>query len=85
MNIPARRGLHLGDWLFAALMLALAVVCVFLGTWQVHRLAEKEALIAAVDSRLDAAPIPVPPAAEWPSLDVDSLSFQPLSLTGRFA
>ncbi|WEK03079.1 MAG: SURF1 family protein [Candidatus Devosia phytovorans] len=71
-------------WTFVVLMLALAVTCVWLGTWQMHRLAEKEALVAAVDSRLSAAPIPVPPQADWSSLDLDALNFQPVSLTGSF-
>lgn len=69
---------------FVVLMLALAVVCGFLGTWQMHRLAEKEALIAAVDSRIGAAPIPVPEAASWPTLDLEPLNFQPVTLTGAF-
>ena len=71
-------------WTFVVLMLALAATCAWLGTWQMHRLAEKEALIAAVDQRLDAAPIPVPPATDWPGLDLEALNFQPVSLTGRF-
>lgn len=69
---------------FVVLMLALAVVCAFLGTWQMHRLAEKEALIAAVDSRIDAAPIAVPEAGSWPTLDLEPLNFQPVTLTGAF-
>ena len=44
-------------------MLALAATCVWLGTWQMQRLAEKEALIAAVDTRLDAPPDPRAAAA----------------------
>lgn len=71
-------------WTFVVLMLALAVTCVWLGTWQMHRLAEKEALIAAVDERLTADPVPAPPAADWPSLDLDALNFRPVSLTGAF-
>ena len=71
-------------WTFVLLMMALAAVCVGLGTWQMQRLAEKEALIAAVDARLDADPIPVPPVDEWPSLDLEQLNFQPVSLTGAF-
>ena len=71
-------------WTFVVLMLALAVVCVWLGTWQMQRLAEKEALISAVATRLDADPIPVPPSAEWPNLDLAALNFQPVSLTGAF-
>ncbi|KQX34837.1 hypothetical protein ASD04_15735 [Devosia sp. Root436] len=71
-------------WTFVVLMLALAATCVWLGTWQMHRLAEKEALISAVDARLGAAPVPVPPAADWAALDLDALNFQPVSLTGSF-
>lgn len=69
---------------FVVLMVALAIVCAWLGTWQLERLSEKEALIAAVDSRLNATPIAVPPAASWPSLDTDALNFQPVSLQGAF-
>lgn len=71
-------------WTFVALMLALAATCVWLGTWQMQRLAEKEALIAAVDERLSAAPIPVPIAEQWPRLDLEALNYQPVSLTGAF-
>ncbi len=37
-----------------------AVILVWLGTWQVHRLAWKEGLIAQIQTRLAAAPVPVP-------------------------
>jgi surfeit locus 1 family protein len=69
---------------FVVVMLALAVVCAWLGTWQLQRLAEKEALIATVDEKLGAAPIAVPASGTWPELDVDALNFQPVSLTGSF-
>lgn len=82
--ISALRRLRWTDWLFTALMLALAVTCLFLGNWQMQRLGEKEALIAAVDARLDAPPVPVPPAADWPGLDLDAWNFQPVSLTGTY-
>lgn len=70
--------------IFAVLMLALAATCVWLGTWQLDRLAEKEALIAAVDERLDSAPVPVPAAETWATLDVDAYNFRPVELTGAF-
>ena len=80
-----RRGLGpVMTWSFVVLMLALAIVCVWLGTWQLQRLGEKEALIAAVDARLDADPVPVPPVDQWPTLDLQALNFQPVSLTGAF-
>lgn len=68
--------------IFAVLMLALAALCVWLGIWQVHRLGEKEALVAAVDARLHAAPIAVPAPADWPTLKTTALEFQPVSVTG---
>jgi surfeit locus 1 family protein len=71
-------------WTFVVLMLALAATCVWLGTWQMHRLAEKEALIAAVDERLNATPVTLPTVDQWPTLDLDALNFQPVSLTGAF-
>lgn len=79
-----RRGIRAGDIVFAALMLALAVVCVWLGNWQMDRLAEKEALVAAVDARLDAEPVPVPPRAVWDDLDLEDVNFQPVTLTGNY-
>lgn len=72
------------SWVFIGLMLALAGLCVWLGNWQMQRLGEKEALIAAVEQRIHSAPIPVPPLAEWEHLDSDALVFQPVTLTGRF-
>lgn len=71
-------------WIFVVLMLALAATCAWLGHWQMQRLAEKEALVIAVDQRLGATPIPVPPAAQWGELDIDALNYQPVSLTGTF-
>lgn len=79
-----RAGRPFMTWTFVALMLALAATCLWLGTWQLQRLAEKEALIAVVDARLGAEPVPVPPAVQWPELDVEALNYQPVSLTGSF-
>jgi surfeit locus 1 family protein len=82
--MSVRQGLRWTDWVFAALMLALAGVCIFLGHWQMDRLAEKEALIAAVDQRIDADPVPVPDARSWASLDTASMLYQPVELTGAY-
>ncbi|MBU1336828.1 MAG: SURF1 family protein [Alphaproteobacteria bacterium] len=80
-----RRGLGpVMTWTFVVLMLALAATCVWLGSWQMQRLAEKDALIAAVAARLNADPIPVPPADQWNSLDLEALNFLPVALTGTF-
>jgi surfeit locus 1 family protein len=71
-------------WTFVVVMLALAATCAWLGNWQMQRLAEKDALIVAVDSRLHAEPVPVPQAEQWAALDLEALSYQPVSLTGSF-
>lgn len=84
MSPGVTRRLRWTDWLFTLLMLALAATCVFLGAWQMQRLAEKEALIAAVDARLHADAVPVPPASEWSALDPQDYIFQPVTLTGAF-
>lgn len=71
-------------WTFVVLMLALAAICAWLGTWQLQRLGEKEALVSAVAERLTADPVPVPPADQWTTLDLEALNFQPVSLSGSF-
>lgn len=45
--------------------LAALIVLVSLGIWQIERKAWKEALIATLNDRLTAAPIALPPRAEW--------------------
>lgn len=59
-------------------------VLVALGVWQVHRLHWKEALIARVSERVDAAPIPAPGPRAWTGLDTVELEYQPVSVRGRF-
>jgi len=72
-------------WGFIAFMLVLMALFIGLGTWQVQRLAEKQALIAAVEERLDLPPAPPPALEEWDDLDTEALNFRPLTLTGTFA
>lgn len=79
---PSRFGVR--EYAFILVMLVLAAVSAVLGTWQMQRLAEKEALIAAVDARLEAPPIAVPALGNWQDLDVDALNFQPVRLEGQF-
>ncbi len=84
MSPNTRRSLRWTDWLFTALMLALAVTCIFLGNWQMERLAEKEELVSAVDTRLSSEPIAAPPVSDWDALAIDAWTFQPVTLTGTF-
>jgi surfeit locus 1 family protein len=59
-------------------------ILVSLGVWQVQRLQWKEALIARVTERADAAPVPAPAPDQWIGLDIAEIEYQPVSVSGRF-
>ncbi len=63
---------------------ALLFVClVALGTWQVERLAWKEALIATIDARIHAAPAPLA-EVERAFADTGDVEYRPVSVRGTF-
>lgn len=80
---PASRGPHWRRVLFVVLMLGLTVLFAALGVWQWQRMGEKEALITAVTERTGAAPVVLPLADAWPTLEA-SLEYRPVTATGRF-
>lgn len=82
MSAASRNRLRRGA--FVVLMLALTVLFGALGSWQMARLAEKEALIATVAERMDEPPLQLPPADGWPELDAADFDYLPLTVTGRF-
>ncbi len=55
-----------------------------LGLWQVQRLAWKEALIARVDARVHAAPVPAPGPAAWAGISAAGDEYRRVALHGRF-
>ena len=55
-----------------------------LGVWQVQRLAWKRDLIARVDSRIHAEPVPAPPRGEWPVFDARAAEYRRIAATGRY-
>jgi cytochrome oxidase assembly protein ShyY1 len=55
-----------------------------LGTWQIERKAWKEALIARLDERLKAAPVDLPPPAEWGTLTPENAEFRRVRLRADF-
>jgi len=69
-------------WLAAALVLF--VVLLQLGNWQVRRLAWKEDLIARVDARVHAAPVPAPGVADWPTITRADHEYLRVTLQGRW-
>jgi surfeit locus 1 family protein len=70
--------------LLALFGLALFAGFVSLGNWQVHRLAWKRALIARVDSRVHAPPIPAPSRDQWAGVSADKDEYLHVRLAGVF-
>jgi surfeit locus 1 family protein len=70
--------------LLALLGIALFASFVALGTWQVHRLAWKTALIAHTDERVHASPIPAPRRVDWASVTAANAEYLHVQLTGTW-
>ncbi|GLI94445.1 SURF1 family protein [Methylocystis echinoides] len=77
---PAARAL-VGPGVATAVAFALLMS---LGFWQVRRLAEKEALIARVESRAQAAPTPAPPQDRWGALIPADYDFSHVTARGHY-
>jgi surfeit locus 1 family protein len=74
-----------GSIVFPALFTLLVVAgLIGLGSWQIERKAWKEALIATLDQRLSAPPMPLPPPTQWPRLSADQDEFHRVSFTASF-
>jgi surfeit locus 1 family protein len=59
-------------------------ILIFLGVWQLHRLAWKEGLIARIEERAKAAPTPLPPPSQWATLRPDDYEYRHVALDGVF-
>lgn len=71
----------MGRILFILLIgLAGTGILLSLGVWQVQRLAWKQELLADIDRRIDAVPVPLP---EAPTPDVDR--YMPVEVSGRIS
>ena len=68
----------IGPAIFSAFMVALTLG---LGIWQIERRAEKHALIAALDERLAAAPVPLPASSTWGGLTPSADEFRRVTLS----
>jgi cytochrome oxidase assembly protein ShyY1 len=70
---------------FAAFTAVMVAIFIGLGVWQLARRAEKHALIAALDARIAAAPVALPPPAEWLTLNAASDEFRRVTFTATYA
>ncbi|WP_342316811.1 SURF1 family protein [Lysobacter sp. FW306-1B-D06B] len=69
---------------FAALLAAAFAGFVSLGVWQLQRMAWKHDLIARVDARVHAAPVPVPARAQWPAVSESADGYRHVQASGTF-
>ncbi|WP_376742856.1 SURF1 family protein [Ensifer canadensis] len=70
--------------IFTVALSVLMVAFFALGSWQVQRLFWKLELIARVDARVHAEPVPAPPPAEWPGISAEKDEFRRVTTTGVF-
>lgn len=64
--------------------IALFLGFVALGTWQVQRRVWKLDLIERVDQRVHAAPVALPPPANWPAMDQAGHEYLPVTFNGHW-
>jgi cytochrome oxidase assembly protein ShyY1 len=69
---------------FGVFTLAMLAVFIGLGLWQLQRRVEKHALIATLNERLAAAPVPLPPSSQWSALTPDRDEFRRVSFTATY-
>ena len=75
--------LRAGDWIVLACVVVATAVLLGLGTWQVQRLAWKEAMIARAETNRTAAPVPYD-ALVASQARGDDIEYRPVTLSGRF-
>jgi cytochrome oxidase assembly protein ShyY1 len=70
---------------FGIFTLAMLILFVGLGVWQLQRRVEKHALIAALDERLATAPIPLPQPSQWGALTPERDEFRRVSFAATYS
>ncbi|WP_137864152.1 MULTISPECIES: SURF1 family protein [unclassified Sphingomonas] len=71
-------------WGVAVAALFCAAVLAGLGIWQLERRAWKHELVAAVDVRIHAAPVPAPGPAAWGGITAGKDAYRRVRFSGRF-
>jgi surfeit locus 1 family protein len=79
-DVSSRRGVLVPTVTTAVIV----AVLLSLGVWQLQRRADKLALIATLDERLAAAPVALPPQAQWETLSPEKDEFRRVTLAGVF-
>ena len=69
---------------FAVFTPVMVALLVGLGVWQLQRRVEQQALIAALNERLAAAPVPLPDPTRWAALTSEKDEFRRVSFTAIY-
>jgi cytochrome oxidase assembly protein ShyY1 len=69
---------------FGVFTIAMVVLFIGLGLWQLERRVEKHALIAALTERLAAPPVPLPPTSDWGALGPVKDEFRRVSFAATY-
>lgn len=70
--------------LFHVAVVALIVLMINLGFWQLRRLDERQAFDAIIEDRYNATPVSVDEVIDEASGDLDSVEWRPVEITGEF-
>ncbi|MGO7837044.1 SURF1 family protein [Rhizobium johnstonii] len=71
--------------IFTVCLVLLAAALSALGTWQVERLAWKRDLVARVDQRVHAPPVPAPAQADWKKVNATDDEYRRVTAVGTLA
>ncbi|PDT35740.1 hypothetical protein CO671_15655 [Rhizobium sp. M10] len=71
--------------LFCVCLALLAAALFGLGSWQVQRLGWKRDLIARIDQRVHAAPVPAPARADWDKVNAADDEYRRVAVAGTLA
>jgi cytochrome oxidase assembly protein ShyY1 len=69
---------------FAVFTLVMVALFVGVGAWQLQRRVEEHALVAALNERLAAAPMPLPDPSQWPALTAEKDEFRRVSFAATY-
>ncbi len=78
------QGPRLRSIVLIGLCVAFTAIFLALGAWQVQRRAWKLDLIARVEHRLHAAPVPAPGPSQWPGLSREGDAYRRVRLSGVY-
>lgn len=81
---PARPRRPVLRFVFAAALVVAFSGFVALGTWQLQRMAWKDALIARVDARVHAEPVDPPARARWDSITAEDDEYRRVHVRGEW-